>query len=514
MKNAEWIRGARRYREQLMADPYRPGYHFAVPDDNGLPGDPNGCFYADGRHHLMYLYRREGGYFHWGHVSSHDLVHWRHHPDALVKGLRDEGCFSGGAFVDEDGTAYLSFWLFNDPGVQAVRRDAGIGLAKSRPPYDHWERLEGVAIESTSWGIRDVVDLDGTTRHLGCADPSNIWKAAGRYYLQTGNLVVLNEYGRAEDSPQAYRGDWTELFSSDDLRHWTHEGRFYQRRTDNSWTDESEDDMCPSFLPLPASPEGGAATDTYLQLFIAHNKGCQYYLGGYRENQFFPERHGRMSWVDNAFFAPEAYLDGRGRQIMFAWLQDNLKDDFERFGWSGVFSLPRTLWLREDGTLGIAPAQELAQLRMEGQCLEGGAVEGERPVAVKRPLSCELELRVEPGDWARAGLALHWDRRGTRATCIWWDARAGQLVMDASESGGEGESFVERAPLELKPGEALELTVYIDRSVIEVFANGRQAIARRVYALGGDVPTLCLMGEGGPVFSAVQAWEMMPSQPY
>jgi hypothetical protein len=29
-----------------------------------------------------------------------------------------------------------------------------------------------------------------------------------------------------------------------------------------------------------------------------------------------------MSWNDNGFFAPEAMIDGNGRQIMWAWVFD------------------------------------------------------------------------------------------------------------------------------------------------------------------------------------------------
>ena len=45
----------REYRDKLLKDPYRPTYHFAYPDDNGMPGDPNGAFFVDGVYHLMYL---------------------------------------------------------------------------------------------------------------------------------------------------------------------------------------------------------------------------------------------------------------------------------------------------------------------------------------------------------------------------------------------------------------------------------------------------------------------------
>ena len=117
---AERIQAARELREHLLRDRYRPGYHFAIPEDIGRPGDPNGAFYANGRYHLMYLYDRRGVSawrgkgFAWGHLSSTDLVHWRHHPDALLPDDYDGGIFSGGAFVDDDGTAYLTYWRVNE----------------------------------------------------------------------------------------------------------------------------------------------------------------------------------------------------------------------------------------------------------------------------------------------------------------------------------------------------------------------------------------------------------------
>ena len=103
---ADKVRAARELREHLLSDRHRPGYHFAVPEDIGRPGDPNGAFYAGGRYHLMYLYDRRGvdgwkgrGYA-WGHISSADLVHWRHHPDALLPDDQDGGIFSGGDASD------------------------------------------------------------------------------------------------------------------------------------------------------------------------------------------------------------------------------------------------------------------------------------------------------------------------------------------------------------------------------------------------------------------------------
>ena len=103
------MRDARILRECVMSDPHRPLYHFTMLDGDAMPGDSNGAFWANGRYHLFYLYARPEGAaqcdnrivnrsFSWGHVSSADLLHWRHHPDCLgvgdgdVKNVRISHC--------------------------------------------------------------------------------------------------------------------------------------------------------------------------------------------------------------------------------------------------------------------------------------------------------------------------------------------------------------------------------------------------------------------------------------
>ncbi|MBE6931412.1 MAG: glycoside hydrolase family 32 protein [Ruminococcaceae bacterium] len=498
-----------RHRNLLMNDPYRPGYHFAAPGDYAYPGDPNGAFFADGVYHLMYLYyNHDTNAYHWGHQVSRDLLHWQQRPDALTSDDYDKGCYSGGAFLDEDGTAYLTFWKFpaRDPAVDL----SGIGMACSRPPYDHWERMNPIAINATRWGILDV-EIDGKTVQLGCADPSNIWKADGMYYMQLGNLCVLNEYRRREDAPDFYRGNWTELFRSRDLKTWEFVHRFYDRPHigEGDWPDASEDDMCPSFLPLYDAPIDGKPTGKWLQLFISHNKGCQYMVGTLENEKFLPEVHGRMTWRDKSFFAPEALVDDRGRQIMWTWLVDNIHDDLQRFGWSGVFSFPRVLWWQDD-CLHMAPAQELEQLQHHHQCFTGTKTPD---LPVKNGESVRIKTLWKPTE-AACGLKVRCDGKNGEHTALYYDRAAGKLVMDTSASGAETKKICEEAPLTLADGEELALDVFIDHSVIEVYANDRQAICRRVYptepaaAMG-----VSLIGDPAAALQ-IDAWEIAPTNQF
>ena len=507
-KIKEILNGSFELREKLLSDPFRPGYHFAFPGDYGLPGDPNGAFYANGRYHLMFLYWNRKDFVRYGHLSSTDLVHWRMHPDAIGPDEFDGGIFSGGAFVDADGTAYLSYWGVAD---QHGKGATGLRIAYSKDianHYEKWEKMPEYAVPGTSFGIREETDAQGHKVLLGNADPSNIWKAGDTYYMQAGALVVLNQFRDRPDAPNRMLGDWTELYASKDLKHWEHRGRFYQRREDDLWTDKSEDDMCPSFLPLPKSPSGGDMSGKYLQLFIAHNKGAQYYIGSYDPSKedypFTPEKHGRMSWQDPSCFAPEALIDGQGRQIMWAWFNDDLYSDereLSEFGWCGVYTLPRTLWMREDGTLGQAPVPELEMLRYgETDRLDG--VDSR---------SCEIFIRAEVGKKGKTGLRIRLTR--DEYLEVYYDAKNEELVYDATHARvSRIRQGLERAPLKLN-GDKLRIRIFIDRAAVEVFANEKQAISRRTYWNGQPDRALSLIADDCTV-EEIKAWNMMESNPF
>jgi beta-fructofuranosidase len=520
----EVIRSTREFRERLLSDPHRPAYHFAFPEGDGRPGDPNGAFYHNGRYHLMYLYNKAGSGFSWGHVSSTDLLHWRHHPDATMPGNGDEGCFSGGAFVDEDGSAVLSYWM-----LWGAR---GIGLAKSTDPdFNTWKKSElNPVVKSTEWGITSMKNEAGKEFHVGSADPSNIWKKNGKYYLLTGNLLVLRKFGSRghglpandynaiplPDDSLDYQGDRLYLFSSSDMKNWKYQHEFY--KADRKWTNKNEDNMCPSFLPLPSSPDGGKPSGKHLLLFISHNMGAQYYVGDYKNDKFYPVNHGRMTWKDNAYFAPEALVDAKGRQIMWSWIFDDRPDSVINYsGWTGMYGLPRSLWVGDDGTLRMRPVKELETLRNNKTTLTDLAINENAELKLKKSGTelMELEISFLPGSAKQYGIKVGMSTDGREETVIYYDDADKKLKFDTRKSGlGFGRKMIEEAPFELRKGEPLNLKIYIDRSIIEVYANDRQAIARMVYpTLGGR--GVSIFAKGGAVkVKNINTWELSPANPY
>jgi len=105
---------------------------------------------------------------------------------------------------------------------------------------------------------------------------------------------------------------------------------------------------------------------------------------------------------------------------------------------------------------------------------------------------------------------------GEEQTRVDYDAVEKRLKIDTTKSSlRDGPKGIEAGPLELKAGEPLELRVFVDKSVVEVFANGRQAVMRRIYPSRADSVGVRLFSNGGPAsVTPLEAWEMMPSNPY
>ena len=69
--------------------------------------------------------------------------------------------------------------------------------------------------------------------------------------------------------------------------------------------------------------------------------------------------------------------------------------------------------------------------------------------------------------------------------------------MDTSKSSLiEGPKSVEAGPFELNAEEPLKLRVFVDKSIVEVFANGRQAVMRRIYPSREDSVGVAVFSDG------------------
>src|SRR5208282_2113244 len=105
-------------------------------------------------------------------------------------------------------------------------------------------------------------------------------------------------------------------------------------------------------------------------------------------------------------------------------------------GWSGVMSLPRVLTLGRDGTLGMAPAPEIAALRGKHQRFEGlPIVPGSSPLLKSvRGDSLEIQAEFEPGAYEAVGLTVRGAPGGLEQTSITYNRSSGHLLVERERS--------------------------------------------------------------------------------
>lgn len=199
-------------------------------------------------------------------------------------------------------------------------------------------------------------------------------------------------------------------------------------------------------------------------------------------------------------------MDGKNRQIIWTWLRDNLSNDFNRFGWSGVYGIPRNVWYA-DGELKMPPVSEIDAL--EYGHISYDPADGER-VKVGDGAKCRIK-----GIWnseEKSGVAVRVSEDGSEYTEIYYSPEEKKLVMDTTKSGSEGWRIREEAPFALRVGEELSLDILIDNSVVEVYANKRQAICRRVYP--SDPKNSIGVKLIGVAPKKLDTYRMFPSNPY
>ncbi len=466
----------RRFRNHLLTDPYRPTYHFVIPEDYAGPFDPNGAIFWRGRYHLFYIYQ-ENRVHCFGHVSSVDLVHWRQHPTPLypTADSPDRGMFSGNCFINKRGEATM---LFHGVG-------AGNCIATSSDDnLDQWTKLPSNPIIPNPKGNEPYASWDP------CG-----WLEGDTYYAIFG--------GQPGKSPRP-----ASTFRATELDGWRHVGPFLHHEMPD--VAANEDISCPDFFKL-----GGKR----VLVCIAHNRGTRYYVGEWKNEQFHPEVHERMSWVDNLYFAPESLEAPDGRRIMWAWIFDQRNGETKRAsGWSGEMALPRELTLADDKRLRMKPVKELERLRYNEQSLQNIAIAADKEVFLPKITgnAIELELQIEPQDAKQVGIKICRSPGCEEETVVFYDAAEQKLKLDTNKSGlVEGTKKIEAAPFGLKPGEVLTLRVFVDRSVVEVFANERQAAVRRIYPSRPDSVGVSLFANGGEAkVRQITAWQMAPSNPW
>ncbi|MCA9107372.1 MAG: GH32 C-terminal domain-containing protein, partial [Planctomycetales bacterium] len=492
----------RSLEQRWLNDPHRPKYHLMHFEAGDImPGDPNGAIHWQGRYHLFYIFQRHQAesprtVHCWGHASSVDLVHWVHHPTALDVGPGDpdRGIFSGNALVNREGIPTLIYHGVDAGNCMATALDDGL-LRWRKSDSNPLVPIPGR--DDPGFGIYDSWD-------------PHAWLEDDDYFAIFGG-------NPGTGAPPA-------LFRGPELTQLEYVGPFLP---EDRWSLPGEDVSCPDFFPLG---------DKHVLVCISHMHGARYFIGDWKNGAFHPEQHGRMNWPGGSFFAPESLVDEQGRRIVWAWCLDNRPDLMRKEnGWSGVMSLPRVLSLDERQRMRVEPVPELEQLRLGETVLEG-LVPGDSTRVVDGIEGDCLEIDIEfPARLARpVALELRRSPDGSEVTRVIFDPERAELRIDFSRSSldqairyrswclvpspdpDEAARLVsvQTAPLELDPDEPLRLRVFLDRSMLEVFANERLAMTQRIWPTRNDSLGIAVTNEGAPFeLTRFRVWEMAASNP-
>lgn len=472
-------------RKKLESDPHRPIYHYVNPE--GTLNDPNGLSYWKGRWHLFYqAYPPEDPRQHWGHAVSDDLIHWRDLPLAIYPNP-EEKCFSGSTLVEDD-------------RVIAMYHGVGAGtmVAVSNDPLLlNWRKVTGKAVIPTAKQGEPPLPY-------AVFDPA-IWKKDGMYYAVTAGVLRV-------PGDKIIRAEF--LHRSKDLEKWEYVHPFLE---DDHYGLIGDDGACPYFWPIGAK---------HMLLHFSHMSGGKYVLGDYdkKRDKFVVTGGGTFNFGPfgpAGVHAPSASPDGKGGLIVIF----NMNPGKPTTGWNQIMTLPRRLTLTGTDELGIEPAGAVESLRGRLARVEKMTLPANQEVVLPNVSGKAMEIAAEfqpdhasvvelnvlrsPGREEVTRIQFFRNRgyrnreAGTQGSAISIDSSYSSILPDVRAR------IPETAPLAIQDNEPLKLRVFIDRSVVEVFANGRQCLAVRVYPGRPDSVGVSLRSQGrDSVLSSLDAWQM------
>jgi fructan beta-fructosidase len=425
----------------------RPQFHF-TPEKNWL-NDPNGLVFYAGEWHLFHQYNPEGiesANKSWAHAVSRDLVHWEHLPLAIRYAAGIE-IYSGSAVVDGKNTS--GFGTKENPPLVAIYAGHGQGketqnLAYSTDRGRTFTKYAGNPI------------IDESVKEF--RDPKVCWHEATKRWVM---VVALSDERKVR------------FYASPDLKKWTRLGDFGpEGSVEGVWE-------CPDLFPLTAGGVGGK-TDWLLVVNIgwggpaAGGSAAQYFVGNFDGTNFHNANPKELVlWTNQGpdSYAEQTWSDvpaSDGRRISIGWMSSTRYCTQEPTQpWRGALTLPRELTLVETKNgprLAQSPVRELSTLR-------GGELSASDFATAGQAL--EIEATLERG--TSSSFAVSADDR--TATTIGYDAAKQEVYVDRTKSRS-GEPFHKNfpgrysAPIVSRDDAEISLRVFVDRTSVEVFADG------------------------------------------
>jgi sucrose-6-phosphate hydrolase SacC (GH32 family) len=188
-------------------------------------------------------------------------------------------------------------------------------------------------------------------------------------------------------------------------------------------------------------------------------------------------------------------------------------------------TLPRVLSLDDENNLIIEPVEELKSLRTENIQKKNIVInDSELRLDGVQGNTLELKLKIKSTGNHEYGIKICSSPNGEEETSISYSPAENKLKVDLTKTSldqnlmsgfYEANGLLQEADLELNEAEILELHIFIDRSVLEVFVNNKLCLTHRIYPTREDSQGVVLFSKGGEVeVPELQAWKLHPSNPW
>jgi beta-fructofuranosidase len=452
---------------RAQSDPWHPIFHVTSPAQ--WINDPNGPIYYRGYYHLFYQlhpFSDGSGSKYWGHVRSRDLAKWEPLPIALAPSaeLGESEIWSGCCTINGTGKPMI-FYTSIAPGKSAgthAEQWAAIG----DDDLITWQKSSANPVLSEA--------LHGDKKIYDWRDPFVFQDGKWTFMVLGGNL---NQAKGGEAVVNIYEAE------NPGLTEWKYRGILFQIPGAQARTAE-----CPNFFKLG---------DRWV-LFVSPYGKVQYFVGNFdaASCRFRPRTNGILDVGPN-FYAPNTMLVPDGRRIVWGWINGFPGGH----GWNGCLSVPRVLSLSRDGRLQQNPAPQLAKLRGKGVQWRNLSL-GPDAQSLRLPATNTFELRVDVDLESATALLL----------TLKSDARDGRRVIIKSRRGDESErgkeSHIEYALSFYNSERHLRLAVFLDRSVLEIFANDTLCATKVISPFESEI-VLDLQTPGSTaVAKHVQCWPL------
>jgi beta-fructofuranosidase len=468
--------------EQLQAkfrsDPQRPVFHF-LPPKNWM-NDPNGLIQWKGTYHLFYQHNPDEakwGPMYWGHATSPDLVHWTHRPIAMgptPNSPDEDGCWSGCA-VNDHGRPVIVY-----SGNRKKQQRACLAFSN-----DDLQTLEKYAGNPVIPDLPEGCDISEYRDHCVWHDGSQWNQLIGAGIKNQGGTVFL--------------------YRSDDLKSWKLVGPICQGKQAESgsmWE-------CPDLFAV--GNKHLLVTSIFSFGSSVSYTGC--FLGTYADGKFTPEGFRRLDFGDREYYAPQSFVNQAGERIQFGWLGEGRREDAcLEAGWAGVMSLPRVFGLTPDGRLSVVPHPAVKSLRGQAHNLGEVQVTSSEQELAMAGRALELHAVFGAGSTAkRYGLKVLCAPDGSEETAIVFEpaARKLKVVREKSSLDARCAYDAKGGEIDLAGDEDLDLQIFLDHSVVEIFINGRLTLTTRVYPTLKEADRVRVFAEDGAcTLKSLDAWEM------